>query len=186
MVQWLRLQAPISGGPGLTPGLGTRPRMPQLRPGTAKEISKKKYIYLKKHIEVSYFRICCSVTKSYPTLCDPMDCSMPGSCVLYYLCSNSSPVSWWYYLTISPSPTLFSFCFQSFPASVSFPMSQLFASAGWSIGAFSFSISPPMNVQGWFPLGWTGLMSLQSKGLSRVFSSTTIWKHQLFNAQPSL
>ena len=107
---------------------------------------------------------CCSVTKSYPTLCDPIDCSMPGSCVLYYLCSNSGPLSWGYYLTISSSPTLFSFCHQSFPASGSFPMSQLFASGGWSIGAFSFSISPPMNIQGWFPLGWTGLMSLQSKG----------------------
>ena len=88
------------------------------------------------NLEVQYS----SVSQLCQTLCNPMDCSMPGSCVLYYLCSNSSPVSWWYYLTISPSPTLFSFCFQSFPASGSFPMSQLFASGGWSIGKVQFMI----------------------------------------------
>ena len=79
---------------------------------------------------------------------------------------------------------LFSSCLQSFPASGSFPMSWLFASGGQSIGA-SASV-PPMNIQDWSPLGWTSWISLQSKGLSRVFSSTTIQKHQSFSAQPSL
>ena len=77
-----------------------------------------------------------------------------------------------------------SFCLQSLPASESFPMSQLFASGGQSIGASASVL--PMNIQGWFPLGWTGWISLQSKGLSRVFSSTTVGKHQFFSAQPSL
>ena len=75
-------------------------------------------------------------------------------------------------------------CFQSFPASGSFTMSQLFASGGQSIRALASTL--PMNIQGWFPLGLTGLISLQSKGLSRVFSSTTIWRHQFFGAQPYL
>ena len=73
---------------------------------------------------------------------------------------------------------------QSFPASGSFPMSQLLASGSQSIGASASVL--PMNIQGWFPLEWTGLISLQSKGLSRVFSSTIIWKHQFFSAQPFL
>ena len=75
-------------------------------------------------------------------------------------------------------------CFQSFPASGSFTMSQLFASGGQSIRALASTL--PMNIQGWFPLGLTGLISLQSKGLSRVFSSTTVWRHQFFGAQPYL
>ena len=75
-------------------------------------------------------------------------------------------------------------CLQSFPASGSFPVSQLFASGGQSIGASASVL--PMNIQDWFPLGLTGLISLLSKGLSSVFSSTTIWKRQFFSAQPSL
>ena len=86
-------------------------------------------------------------------------------------------------LTISSSATLFS-CLQSFPASGSFLMSQLFTSGGQSIGASSSVF--PLNIQGWLPLGLTGLIFLQSKGLSRVFSSTTIRKHRFFDAQPSL
>ena len=78
----------------------------------------------------------------------------------------------------------FSSCLQSFPAAGSFPMNQLFAAGGQSIGASASVL--PMNIQGLFPLGWTGLISLLSKGLSRVFSSTTIRKHQFFGAQPSL
>ena len=93
------------------------------------------------------------------------------------VCSNSCPLNQWYYLTISSSATLFSFCLQSFPESGSFPMSQFFASGGQSIGATASVLS--MNVQGWFPLGF---FSLQSKGLSRVFSSTTIQRHQFFSA----
>ena len=85
---------------------------------------------------------------------------------------------------ISFSVSPFSSCPQSFPASESFSMSQLFASGGRSIGA-SASVFL-VNIQGWLPLGWTGLISLQSKGLSRVFSSTTVLKHQFFTVQPSL
>ena len=99
-------------------------------------------------------------------------------------CSNSCPLSRWRCLTISSSAAPFSSCLQSFPASGSFPVSRLFASDGCGIG-ISASILP-MNIQGWFPLGLTGLISLQYKGLSRVFSSTTIEKHQFFGAQPSL
>ena len=95
--------------------------------------------------------------------------------------SNSCPLSRWCHPTISSSVAFFSSCFQSFPASGSFPMSQLFASGGQSIGASASVL--PMNIQGWFPFRWTGLISLQSKGLSRVFSSTTVQRHQFFDAQ---
>ena len=86
------------------------------------------------------------------------------------VCSDSCPLSWWCYLTISSSAALFFFCLLSFPASGSFPMSHLFASGDQSIWA-SASIFP-MNIHGWFPLGLSGLISFQSKGLSRVFSNT--------------
>ena len=98
------------------------------------------------------------------------------------VCSNSCLLNRWYYLTISSSVTLFSFCLQSFPASGSFPMSQ-FLSGAQSMGTTASVLS--MNVQGWFPLGLNGFF-LQSKGLSRVFSSTTIWRHHFFGAQSSL
>ena len=90
-----------------------------------------------------------------------------------------------HYLTISSSATPFSSRLQSFPASGSFPMCWLFASGGQSIGTSASASVLPMNIQGWFPLGLTGLI-LQSKGLSRVFCSTTIGKHQFFSTQPSL
>ena len=102
------------------------------------------------------------------------------------VCSNTCPVSGWCYLTISSSAIHFSFCLQYFPASGSFPESQLFSSGGQSIGAPASALVLPMNIQGWFPLGLTGLTSLLFKGLSRVFSSTTIWKRQFFGTQPSL
>ena len=89
-------------------------------------------------------------------------------------------------LSISFSAAPFSFCLQPYPTSGSFPMSQLFTSGDQSAGASASASVLPMNIQGWFPVGWTGLISLQSRGLSRVFSSTTIWKHQLFSPQPSL
>ena len=120
---------------------------------------------------------------SHVRLCDPIDCSTPGSSIFLSLgvCSNSCPLSQWCYLTISSSAASFSFCLQSFPASGSFPMSQIFA-AGGQINGTSTSVSiPPMNIQGWFSLGLIGLISLQSKGLSRVFSRTTIRKHQFFS-----
>ena len=100
--------------------------------------------------------------------------------------SNSSPLSRWCHPTISSSVLPFSFCLQSFPASGSFPISQFFASGGQSIGVSDLASVLPMNIQDWFPLGWTGWMSLQSKGLSRVFSITTVQKHQFFSAQFSL
>ena len=111
---------------------------------------------------------------------------LPCLSLLHGVCSDSCPLSWWCYLTISSSATFFSFCFQSFPASGSFPMSQLFTSGGQSIGTSASASVLPMNIQHWFPLGLTGLISLQSKGLWRVFSGTTIRKHQFFSTHPFL
>ena len=101
-----------------------------------------------------------------------------------WVCSNSCPLNRRCHPIISSSVTLFSSCPQSFPVSRSFPMSWLFASCGQSIGT-----SVPvllLNILGWSPSEWTGWTSLQSKGLSRVFSNTTVQKHQFFSAQPSL
>ena len=100
-------------------------------------------------------------------------------------CSNSCPLNQWCYPIFSSSVVPFSSCTQPFPASGSFPMSQTFASGGqnWSFG---FNISPSSEFQDWFPLGWTGWISFQSKGLSRVFSNTAVQKHQFFSAQLSL
>ena len=100
--------------------------------------------------------------------------------------SNSCPLHWWCHPTISPSVIPFSSCLQSLPASGSFPMSQFFASGGQTIGVSASASVLPMNIQDWFPLGWTGWISLQSKGLSRVFFNTTVQKHQFFGAQLSL
>ena len=172
------------------------------------------------------------VAQSCPTLCDPMDCSLPGSSIHGILqarilewvaisfsrgssqprdqtrvsliagrrfnlwatreapspevCSNSCPLVQWCYLTISSSAALFSFCLQSFPTSGSFPVSPLFASGGQRIGASVSTSVLPVNIQSWIPSGLTGLISLLSKWLSRIFSSTTILKHQFFGTQPSL
>ena len=102
------------------------------------------------------------------------------------VCPSSCPLNQWCHPTISASVALFSLCLQYFPASGSFIMSPLFASGSQIIGASASASVLPMSIQGWFPLGPTGLMSLQSKWLSRVFSGTTVWKHQLFGALPSL
>ena len=99
---------------------------------------------------------------------------------------NSCPLSRWCHPTISSSVVPFSSCLQSFPASGSFPMSRLFPSGGQSIGASGSASVIPMNNQGWFLLGLTGLISLLSKVLSRVFSSTTVQKHQFFGPLPSI
>ena len=93
-------------------------------------------------------------------------------------CSNSCPLSQWCHPTISSSVIPFSSHLQSFPTSGSFPMSWLLTSGGQSIGASASASVLPMNIKGWFPLEWTGWISLQSKGLSRVFSKTTVQKHQ--------
>ena len=100
------------------------------------------------------------------------------------VCSNSRPLSQWCHPTISSSAVPFSSCLQSFPASGSFQISQLFASDGQSIGVSALALS--INIQDWFPSEWTGWISLQSKRLSRVFSHTTVQKHQFFGAQLSL
>ena len=100
--------------------------------------------------------------------------------------SKSCPLSRWCHPAISSSVVPFSSCPQSLPASGSFPMSQLFASGGQSIGVSASASVLPMNTQDWSPLGWTGWISLQSKGLSNVFSNTTVWKHQFFGDQPPL
>ena len=99
-------------------------------------------------------------------------------------CSDSCPLSRWCHPTFLSSVIPFSSCFQTFPTSVPFLMSWLFASGGQSIGASVWVL--PMNIQDWFPLGLTGLISLQSKVLCRVFSNTTVEKHQFSGTQPSL
>ena len=99
--------------------------------------------------------------------------------------SNSYPSSQWCHPAISSSVIPFSSCPQSLPASESFPMSQLFTWRGESIGVSASTSVLPMNTQDWSPLGWTGWISLQSKGPSRVFSNTTVQKHQFFSPQPS-
>ena len=98
---------------------------------------------------------------------------------------NSCPSSRWCHPTISSSVVPFSSCLQSFPASGSFQMSQFFTLGGQSTGVSASTSVLPLNVQDWFPLRWTGWISLQSKGLSRVFSNTTVQKHQFFGAQHS-
>ena len=101
-------------------------------------------------------------------------------------CSNLCPLSLWCHPSISSSVIPFSSCLQSFTASVSFPVSQFFPLRSQSIGVSASVSVLPMNIQGWSPLRWTGWISLQSKGLSRVFSNTTVQKHQFFSIQPFL
>ena len=115
-----------------------------------------------------------SVAQSCPTLCDPMDCNTPTPGAY----SDSCPLSRWCHPTISSSVIPFLSHLQSFPASGSFPVSQYFASGGQSNEVSASASVPPVNIQDWFPLGWIGWISLQSKGLSRVFTDTTVLKHQ--------
>ena len=100
-------------------------------------------------------------------------------------CSNSCPLSQWCHPTITSSVIPFSSHLQFFPASGSFPLSQFLASSGQSNGVSASALVPPTNIQDWFPLGWTGWISLQFKGLSKVFSNTTVQNHQFFGAQLS-
>ena len=132
------------------------------------------------------FGWCCSVAKLCPTLYHPVDCRMPGlSCLSPSpgVCPSPCPLNQWYHTTISSSVALFSFCLQSFPASGPFPMTQLFVSGGQkSIGVSASASVLLKSIQGWFPLSLTGLISLLSKELSRVSSSTTVQKHRFFGA----
>ena len=129
---------------------------------------------------------CCSVVHLFQTVCDPWPTACQAS--LSFPVSQSMLrlmfIDQWCHPTISSSVASFSSCPQSFPASVSFRRNWLFAYQ--SIGASASAWGFPMYIQGWFPLGLTGLISLQSKGLSRIFSSTTVWKHQFFSTQSSL
>ena len=128
----------------------------------------------------------CSVIQSCSTLCDPhglqhsrFPCPSPSPGA----CSNSCPLSQWWHSAISSPIVPFFSCLQSFPASGSFLMNWLFESGGQTIGASASASVLPVNIQGWFHLGFTGLVSLPSKGLSRGFFSTTIRKHQFFGTQ---
>ena len=127
-----------------------------------------------------------SVTQLCLTLCDSMDYSTPGLPVHHQLPEFTQTHVHWVGDAIQPSHPVIPFShLQSFPASGSLQMSQLFKSGGQNIGVSPSASVLPMNIQGWFPLGWTGWISWPSKGISRVFSYTTVQKHQLFGAQPS-
>ena len=132
---------------------------------------------------------CCSVAQSCATLCDPMDCSTPGFSVLHYLLEFAQTHVHWV------SDVIQSFCHLLPPFLLAlnlsqhqdlFPTSWVFAPGGQNIEASASASVLPMNIQGWVSLGLTGLMSLLSKRLSRVFSSTTVQKHQFFDSQSSL
>ena len=128
-----------------------------------------------------------SVAQSCLTLCDPMDYSMPGLPVHHQLPEFTQIHVHWVSDTIQPFHPVITFSshLQSFPAPGSFQMSQLFALSSQSIGISASTSDFPMSTQDWSPLGWTGWISLQSKGLSRVFSNTTVQKHQFFRSQLS-
>ena len=136
--------------------------------------------------DILYISCWCSVSKMCLTLCNPMDCSTPGFPVLPHLSEFTQTLVHWVGDAIKPSHPLSppSPPAQSLCQHQSFPMSQLFASGGQSIGASASVL--PMNMQDWSPLGLTGLISLLSKGLLRIFSNTTVQKHQFFPAQISL
>ena len=140
----------------------------------------------KKNLYIPSIKNCCSVSKSCLTLQSYrlQHTRPPCPSLSPRVSSNSCPLSQWCYPTISSSVIPFSSCPQSLPASGSIPMSQFFTSGGQSIGASASVL--PVNIQDWFTLGWTAWISLQSKGLSRVFSNTTVQKHQFFGTQPSL
>ena len=133
------------------------------------------------HIQFSSVALLCPTLRPHGLQHARLPCPSPTPGA----CSNSCPSNWWCHPTISSS-VIPLFCLQSFPASGSFPMSQLFASSSQSIGASALTSVLPMNIQGWFPLELTCLISLKSKGLSWVFSNTTVQKHRLFGSQPSL
>ena len=118
----------------------------------------------------------------------PMNCSTPDFSVLHCLLEFAQTHVHWVSDAMQPSASVipFSFCLQSFPASGSFPIGWLFASGSQSIGVSASASVLPMSIQGWFPLGLAGLIYLLRKGPSRVFSNTTIWKHQFVHAQLSL
>ena len=132
---------------------------------------------------------CCTVAQSCPTLCDPMVCRTPGLPLLHclpQLAQTHVHRSQWCHSIVLSSVSPFS-CPQSFPTLGSFPVNQLFTSGGQNLRGSAWASVLPMNIQGWFPLGLTGLISFVSKGLSRVFSTTTtVQKHQFCSTQSPL
>ena len=147
----------------------------------------KNYFYIRRYVSVQFS----SVQFSRSVVSDSLwphgvqHARLPCLSATPRACSNLCPSNQWCHPTISPSVVPFSSCPQSLPASGSFPVTQFFTSGGQSIGVSASASALPVNIQDWFPLGWTGWISLQSKGLSRVFSNTMVQKHQFFSAQPS-
>ena len=142
------------------------------------------YLYV-----VLFVFCCCSVTHSCPILCDSVAWGTPGLPILYHLLEPTQTHVHWVsdaIPTISSSVVPFFYCVQSFPTSGPFLLSQLSVSGGQSIGVSASASVLPVNTQGWFPSGLTDLILLQPKGLSRVFSNTTVQKHQFFVAHLSL
>ena len=143
-------------------------------------------------IHFEYMRAVCSAQFSHSVISNSLGCHglqhtrLPCPLPTPRAYSNSCPSSWWSHPTISSSVVPFPSCLQSIPASGSFPVSQFFASGGQSTGVSTSMKNLPMNIQDWFPLGLTHWISLQSKGLSRVSSNTTVQKHQFLGSQPSL
>ena len=142
-----------------------------------------KYMYVQ-NICILQCCYCYSVINSCPILCNPIDCSMPASSVLHYPPESAQTHIHWVGDAFWPSHLLLPS--SPLPVSGSFPMSRLFTSSGQRTEASASPSVLPMNIQGWFPLGLTGLISLPSKGLSRVFSSTITRNHQFFGTRPSL
>ena len=138
-------------------------------------------VELPKHMTIQFSQSC-------PTLCDPMDCSTPGFPIHYLLLELAQIHVHRVGDAIQPSHPVTSFCscLQSYPASESFLMNQFFTSGGQSIGVSASASVLPMNIQGWFPLGLTGCISLQSKRFTRVFSNTTVQTHHFLGTQFSL
>ena len=144
---------------------------------------KMEKLYQFSSVQFSSVQFSCSVMSDSLRPHEPQHARPPCPSPTPRVHPNPCPLSWWCHPTIS-SFVPFSSCLQSFPASGSFPMSQLFTLGGQSIGVSTSVL--PMNTQNWSSLGWTGWISLQSKGLSRVFSNTTVQKHQFFGVQLSL
>ena len=145
----------------------------------------KEYLLISYDLHLLLLLFSCSVMSDSLQLHGLQHARLPSPSPSPGACSSSCPLSRWCHPIISSSVVPFS-CLQSFPASGSFSMSQLFESGGQSIGASASASVLPMNIQDWFPLGLTGLISLQSKGLWRVFSNTTVQKHQFFGTPLSI
>ena len=146
-------------------------------------VSTKKQLLNELNEWLSSIQFSCSVVSDSMRRYEPQHARPPCPSPTAGVYPNPCPLSQWCHPTISSSVIPFSSCPQSFPASGSFQMSQLLASGGRSIGVSASTSVLPLNTQDWSPLGWTGWISLQSKGLSRVFSNTTVQKHQFFGAQ---